>query len=75
MRIFYNRQDRQGLEGNEQKVSSTVVQTTEIKADASNDRVESQPAGGEDTAEAEQTTEEAKTTTKKAWKKKADTTV
>lgn len=75
MRIFYNRQDRQGLEGNEQKVSSTVVQTTEIKADTSNDRVESQPAGGEDTTEAEQTTEEAKTATKKAWKKKADTTV
>lgn len=75
MRIFYNRQDRQSLEGNEQKVSSTVVQTTEIKADTSNDRVESQPAGSEDTTEAEQTTEEAKATTKKAWKKKADTTV
>ncbi len=73
MRIFRSPKDRKGLEDNEQKIYRAVpVITEEIKE---HDRMESESAGGESVAEAEQTTEEAKATTKKAWKKKADTTV
>lgn len=72
MRIFRNPSDRKRLEENEQRISAAPV-TNETKTQ--HGRMESKSAGSKNTAEAEQATEETKTTTKKAWKEKADTTV
>ena len=69
MRIFHNPKDRKGLEENERKAAASVKKT-------SYERMESKPTGSAD-AEKEQgeQAQEAESTTKKAWKKKADTSV
>lgn len=72
MRIFNNPKDRKGLENNERKVHEIAPVINETKTQ--HDRVESESTGSAVT-EAEQTAEEAQTTSKKTWKKKADTTV
>lgn len=74
MRIFYNPRDRKEIEKNEQATPKPVV-STETRMEVKHDGVESEPAGSEEASEAEQTQDETQTATKKAWKKKAETTV
>ena len=71
MRIFHNPRDRKELENNEQAIAKPTVTPIETKMEVQHDGVESEPTGGDEPSEAK----EVQTTTKKAWKKKADTTV
>lgn len=74
MRIFHNPRDRKELENNEQAITKPAVVSIETKMEVQHDGVEPEPAGGDEPSEGEQA-KEVQTTTKKAWKKKADTTV
>lgn len=74
MRIFYNPRDRKELENNEQAVAKPTVTSIETKMEVQHDGVESEPAGSNEPSEGEQA-KEVQTTTKKAWKKKTDSTV